>query len=166
MNVRFRSHYEPFPAPLQDSPAAAPRAALLCALSSQVKLFATDSNRQCIQTVLGPTYGGPLNKVLVITQLGPTGPQQYAIYTTHEKVVGLIKLPLDGNPRKAMGLLAHPMEISSATTSFDGRSAPQRFDRTDPGGGGGGRRCMGSENSRTTPTTTSTTPSTPTIGRR
>jgi|UniRef100_A0A7S4GA80 WD40 repeat protein/Ca2+-binding EF-hand superfamily protein len=87
----------------------------------KVKLFATDSNRQCIQTVLGPTYGGPLNKVLVITQLGPTGPQQYAIYTTHEKVVGLIKLPLDGNPRKAMGLLAHPMEISSATTSFDGR---------------------------------------------
>lgn len=37
------------------------------------------------------------------------------------QVVGLIKLPLDGNPRKAMGLLAHPMEISCAAVSFDGR---------------------------------------------
>eukprot|EP00992_Anisonema_acinus_P016033 TRINITY_DN9988_c0_g1_i4.p2 TRINITY_DN9988_c0_g1~~TRINITY_DN9988_c0_g1_i4.p2 ORF type:complete len:590 (-),score=189.09 TRINITY_DN9988_c0_g1_i4:135-1904(-) len=87
----------------------------------KVKLFATDSNRQCIQTVLGPTYGGPLNKVMIIAQNVSGGPQQFAIYTTHEKVVGLVKLPLDGNPRKAMGLLAHPMEISSAAVSFDGR---------------------------------------------
>ena len=87
----------------------------------KVKLFSSDNNRQCTQTVLGPTYGGPLNKVLVITQQSNAKPQHYALYTTHEKVVGLIKLPLDGNPRKAMGLLAHPMEISSAAVSADGR---------------------------------------------
>eukprot|EP00668_Euglena_longa_P012013 GGOE01014437.1.p1 GENE.GGOE01014437.1~~GGOE01014437.1.p1 ORF type:complete len:932 (-),score=199.66 GGOE01014437.1:205-3000(-) len=83
----------------------------------KVKLFSTDTSRQCTQTVLSPTYGGPLNRILPVGQ----GEQQYIIYTTHEKVVGLIKLPLDGNPRKAMGLLAHPMEISCAAVSSDGR---------------------------------------------
>lgn len=73
-----------------------------------------------MQTVLCPTYGGPVNRLLPVTQMTPSGPKQYAIYTTHEKIVGLVKLPLDGNPRKAMGLLAHPMEISCATVSFDG----------------------------------------------
>eukprot|EP00996_Jenningsia_fusiforme_P000574 NODE_150_length_3012_cov_28.944313_g138_i0.p1 GENE.NODE_150_length_3012_cov_28.944313_g138_i0~~NODE_150_length_3012_cov_28.944313_g138_i0.p1 ORF type:complete len:960 (+),score=237.48 NODE_150_length_3012_cov_28.944313_g138_i0:79-2880(+) len=87
----------------------------------KVKLLSSENSRQCVQTVLGPTYGGPINKIMVITQHSPVGAMQYAVYTTHEKVVGLIKLPLDGNPRKAMALLAHPMEISSAAVSYDGR---------------------------------------------
>ena len=49
------------------------------------------------------------------------GPSPYIIYSTAEKVVGMIKLPLDGNPSKAMGLIAHPTAISSVAVSGDGR---------------------------------------------
>jgi Ca2+-binding EF-hand superfamily protein len=43
------------------------------------------------------------------------------VYSTAEKVVGIIKLPLDGNPSKAMGLIGHPTSISSIAVSGDGR---------------------------------------------
>ena len=49
------------------------------------------------------------------------GPSKYVVYSTAEKVVGLMKLPLDGNPSKAMGLIAHPTAISSVSVSRDGR---------------------------------------------
>jgi len=35
--------------------------------------------------------------------------------------VGLIKLPLEGNPNSTMGLIAHPGEISDISTSSDGK---------------------------------------------
>jgi len=34
--------------------------------------------------------------------------------------VGLIKVPLDGDAKRSMGVLGHPMEITSAAVSFDG----------------------------------------------
>jgi Ca2+-binding EF-hand superfamily protein len=45
---------------------------------------------------------------------------QYLAYSTSEKVIGLVKMPLDGNPYKSMGLIAHPGEISSFAVSHDG----------------------------------------------
>lgn len=36
----------------------------------------------------------------------------FLVYSTFEKIVGLIKLPLDGNPNKAMALVAHPGQVS------------------------------------------------------
>jgi hypothetical protein len=36
---------------------------------------------------------------------------KYLIYSTEKKVIGLIKMPLDGNPNKTMGLIAHPEEV-------------------------------------------------------
>lgn len=36
---------------------------------------------------------------------------KYYAYATSHKVVGLGKFPLDGNPHKAMGLIAHPGEF-------------------------------------------------------
>jgi hypothetical protein len=38
----------------------------------------------------------------------PNIEEKYLIYSTPEKVIGLIKMPLDGNPNKTMGLIAHP----------------------------------------------------------
>eukprot|EP00760_Papus_ankaliazontas_P016936 PhM_4_TR16952/c0_g1_i1/m.27931 len=93
---------------------------LLTTNEYKVKVFASDSSRQCIKTVLGPTYGGPLNRILAV----PTQPgtkSRCVVYTTHEKVIGMVKLPLDGNPRSAMGLLAHPLEVSAVVVSHDGK---------------------------------------------
>ena len=42
-------------------------------------------------------------------------------YATHDKVVGLMQLPLDGNPSKAMGLIAHPGEVTDLAASWDGK---------------------------------------------
>ena len=87
------------------------------------------------RTVLGPTYGGPLTKMLLLpapaaaaTATGDDddgspkpSKERYVAYATAEKVVGLMKLPLDGNPSKAMGLIAHPGELSGLTASHDGK---------------------------------------------
>lgn len=86
----------------------------------KLKLHATDMSRQCLKTVLGPTFGGPLNKIVLVP--GQSGSQHRAlVYSTHQKIVGLVKVPLDGNPRGSMGLLAHPLEISNMCVSHDGK---------------------------------------------
>lgn len=77
----------------------------------------------CKRTCLGPTYGGPITKLLVIN---PENAQsefedQYLAYQTEEKIVGIIKLPIDGNPDKTMGLIAHPGTIASIAVSGDGK---------------------------------------------
>jgi WD40 repeat protein len=35
--------------------------------------------------------------------------------------VGIIKLPLDGNPNKTMGLIAHPSKIVGISSTSDGK---------------------------------------------
>jgi len=79
------------------------------------------NNKTCRRSTLGPTYGGPLNKMLPLPSSQQDDDSYYVAYGTHHKVVGLMQLPLDGNPNKAMGLIAHPGEISGIATSFDGR---------------------------------------------
>eukprot|EP00232_Nephroselmis_pyriformis_P024102 CAMPEP_0182866546 /NCGR_PEP_ID=MMETSP0034_2-20130328/8259_1 /TAXON_ID=156128 /ORGANISM="Nephroselmis pyriformis, Strain CCMP717" /LENGTH=717 /DNA_ID=CAMNT_0024998875 /DNA_START=137 /DNA_END=2286 /DNA_ORIENTATION=- len=76
-------------------------------------------SKQCRSTVLGPTYGGPLNRLQVFH--GASNGRPYLAYSTHDKVVGLATLPLDGDPNKAVGLIAHPGEISSMQVTYDGR---------------------------------------------
>lgn len=91
------------------------------------------SNKTCRKTTLGPSYGGPINRLVPIPVKSQPQPQgsgpnsasmlaaeRYCAYSTHEKVVGLLKLPLDGNPHKTMGLIAHPGEISNMAVAFDG----------------------------------------------
>ncbi|EGZ30727.1 hypothetical protein PHYSODRAFT_472163 [Phytophthora sojae] len=86
-------------------------------------------NQTCRKTALGPSYGGPINRLVPVPlreddQIAAeaTGgvAERYCVYSTHEKVVGLLKLPLDGNPHKAMGLIAHPGRISNVDVTFDG----------------------------------------------
>ncbi|KAG6975378.1 hypothetical protein JG688_00002456 [Phytophthora aleatoria] len=86
-------------------------------------------NQTCRKTTLGPSYGGPINRLVPVPlreddQIAAeaTGgvAERYCAYSTYEKVVGLLKLPLDGNPHKAMGLIAHPGKISNVDVTFDG----------------------------------------------
>lgn len=45
----------------------------------------------------------------------------YLLYSTAERVVGFLKLPLDGNPTAAMGLIAHPGEVRVYPIFYQGR---------------------------------------------
>lgn len=63
----------------------------------------TQSSRK---TCLGPTYGGEIVKQKILNFSDRS--DKYLVYSTSKKVIGLIKLPLDGNPNKTMGLIAHP----------------------------------------------------------
>ena len=49
------------------------------------------------------------------------GGDKYLLYSTEKKVIGLIKLPLDGNPNKTMGLIAHPEEVTDIACSANGQ---------------------------------------------
>jgi WD40 repeat protein/Ca2+-binding EF-hand superfamily protein len=71
------------------------------------------------KTCLGPTYGGFIDKFIVIN--GSTEDDKYVAYSTAEKVVGLIKLPVDGNPNRSMALIAHPAGITGIGVSSDGK---------------------------------------------
>lgn len=84
----------------------------------KIKLWnptAKSSRRTC----LGPTYGGEIVKLKLLDFGDRT--QKYLVYTTAKKVIGLIKLPLDGNPNKTMGLIAHPDNVTDICVSNDGK---------------------------------------------
>ena len=77
----------------------------------------TKSSRR---TCLGPTYGGEITKLKLLDEHSRDG-KQYLLYATSKKVIGLIQLPLDGNPHKTMGLIAHPDEVQDICASADGK---------------------------------------------
>lgn len=70
-------------------------------------------------TVLGPTYGGPLSQFTLFQPFGSA--KKYLAYSTPDKVVGLCAFPLTGDPNKAMGLIAHPGEVSCIAMARDGK---------------------------------------------
>jgi WD40 repeat protein len=65
---------------------------------------------------LGPTFGGPLTQLAALKQ----NDSHYLAYATSSKMIGLMKLPLDGNPNKVMGLVAHPGQVTALAVSNDG----------------------------------------------
>lgn len=95
---------------------------LLITASDEYKLKLWNANNKtCRRTVLGPTYGGPINKLLLLPPRNQDESSGFIAYATAEKVVGLMQLPLDGNPNKAMGLIAHPGAVSNLCCTHDGR---------------------------------------------
>jgi hypothetical protein len=90
---------------------------------------------RCVRTALGPTFGSPAAQLSVVVSppiqihdphLDVVSDQsrratQYLAYSTGSKVVGLLKLPLDGNPHQSMGVIAHPGPISAMAVSADGK---------------------------------------------
>lgn len=81
-------------------------------------------NNTCRNTVIGPTFGEPVNKVInfptYVNDKGEEISDHYCAYSTPDRVIGLMKLPFDGNAKNCMGLIAHPGEISNISLSHDG----------------------------------------------
>lgn len=77
------------------------------------------STKNSRRTCLGPTYGGEIVKLKKLDI--DNNPDKFLIYSTKKKVIGLIKMPLDGNPNKTMGLIAHPSEVVDICATRDGR---------------------------------------------
>lgn len=85
--------------------------------------FLDDDKTICRKTCLGPTFGTPIKQLILIAPQSSRGDTNdlYLGYSSNEKIVGLIKLPLDGNPNNSMGLIAHPGKISSISATSDGK---------------------------------------------
>jgi len=77
------------------------------------------STKNSRRTCLGPTYGGEIVKLKKLDIENSN--DKFLIYSTKQKVIGLIKMPLDGNPNKTMGLIAHPNEVVDICATSDGR---------------------------------------------
>lgn len=86
----------------------------------KIGVYLSDQDRQCVKTVLAPTFGGPVNFLSVVPQL-IEHPEQCLVYGTKEKVIGLVQLPLLGDPCASTGVLAHPGLIQNMAISFDGQ---------------------------------------------
>lgn len=65
-----------------------------------------------LSTVLGPRFEHPVRKIQLITNQTNTEEKQYLLFAT-KNIVGLQKMPLDGNPWKHAGLLGHPIQVKS-----------------------------------------------------
>ncbi|NXP25486.1 CF251 protein, partial [Scytalopus superciliaris] len=88
--------------------------------SYKMKLLNT-TTKMCRKTLLGPTYGSPLEKIQILPTTSPADPQQhYLVYITKDKV-GLQILPVDGNPHKSSAFICHPDGASDLATSYNGR---------------------------------------------
>ncbi|XP_072944210.1 cilia- and flagella-associated protein 251-like [Epargyreus clarus] len=68
------------------------------------------STTMSLSTVLGPRYEHPVNKVQLITVNKEDKQLQYLLFST-KNVIGIQKMPLDGNPWKHVGMLGHPIEV-------------------------------------------------------
>uniref|UniRef100_A0A8B9JW48 Cilia- and flagella-associated protein 251 n=1 Tax=Astyanax mexicanus TaxID=7994 RepID=A0A8B9JW48_ASTMX len=86
----------------------------------KLKMFNV-TTKMCRKTLLGPTYGSPLKKMLILLPCKDKDPSsRYMAYITKDKV-GVQILPLDGNPYKSSALICHSMGVSSMDCSYDGR---------------------------------------------
>ncbi|KAJ0180263.1 hypothetical protein K1T71_003667 [Dendrolimus kikuchii] len=63
-----------------------------------------------LSTVLGPRYEHPVRKLQLITNKTTGEEMQYLLFAT-KNIIGLQKMPLDGNPWKHVGLLGHPVQV-------------------------------------------------------
>lgn len=84
----------------------------------KLKLF-NSTTKMCRYTFLAPTYGSPLQKMVVLPKSSEST-HRYMAYITID-MVGLIILPLDGNPYKSMALIAHPGKVHNIACSSDGK---------------------------------------------
>ncbi|KAJ3253758.1 Cilia- and flagella-associated protein 251 [Boothiomyces macroporosus] len=79
------------------------------------KMYSKDT-QLCRSTTIGPTFGGLINSIQLIPHLGET---KYFIYSTGN-ILGMAKFPLDGNPYKFIGVIAHPFDISNIAVASNG----------------------------------------------
>jgi hypothetical protein len=99
----------------------------------------------CRKVTLAPTYGGPVTRLIPLPRRLPPsaatgagagvlgvsagaaggrrfGLSDYVLYACDEKIIGLMRLPLTGDPERSMALIAHPGSITALAPTCDGRS--------------------------------------------
>lgn len=90
----------------------------------KVKEFNADS-KQCRKTCLAPRYGAPVSKIMLVPSSSDNNATDNGksafIFSTGQRILGMGQLPVDGNPNKIIGLVAHPAEVSGLAISSDGR---------------------------------------------
>lgn len=88
---------------------------------AKLKLF-NSSTKMCRRTVLGPVFGGPVDQLLVVPRspLGPESEPRFVAFASGP-TLGLMLLPLTGNPHHYSACVAHPGPIVSLACSPDGR---------------------------------------------
>ena len=92
---------------------------LLMTVNDDYKMKIWNVRQGSRRTCLGPTYGGEIIRLRHLEI--KDNPDKYLVYSTRKKVIGIIKLPLDGNPNKTMGLIAHPNNVVDICVSKDGK---------------------------------------------
>lgn len=108
-----------FAPPLPYHVAGATNTMLLVA-DDQYKLSMFDADfKSTNATYLGPTYAGPITNMVMFRSVASK--EHNMAYATEDRIVGLVAMPLDGNPEKSMGLIAHPGPIAAMAISYDGR---------------------------------------------
>lgn len=63
-----------------------------------------------LSTILGPRYEHPVNKIELISRMVNDEKVEYLLYAT-KNIIGLQRLPLDGNPWKHVAQLGHPKQV-------------------------------------------------------
>lgn len=97
-------------------PGSGPGEELIVTANSHFKLRLHNAHtKSCRRTALAPLFSGPIGRIVAI-------PGTPAIaFAAHERIVGLIALPIDGNPRAAAGVVAHSGVVETIAASRDGR---------------------------------------------
>ena len=117
---QFKIEQEAYPSSCIWYPKKDSKEGLILTANNDYKMKVWNPSAQSSRkTCLGPTYGGEIIKMKELSIQGLD--EKYLIYSTAKKVIGLIKMPLDGNPNKTMGLIAHPNEVADFCASRDGR---------------------------------------------
>lgn len=83
------------------------------------KLY-NSSTIMCRKTLLGPTFGSLMTKLIVIPKKSDQTKDRYLAYITHDKI-GLQKLPLTGNPFDSIATFSHPDGVANIVSSYDGK---------------------------------------------
>lgn len=75
--------------------------------NSKVRSYA-QKTKLCRKTVLGPTLGALVTSAQLLNL--PDDNIRVAAFATRDKVIGLMKIPADGNPFNNTGVIGHPGE--------------------------------------------------------